>query len=309
MNWEFPTTDTGTYEVRLYFSEPYFGGSGQRIFDVVVEDQTVLNDYDIAADVGPDVGTMQSFTVQSDGIIDIDLVEGPANNPIISGIEIVAVDDTTSSTASTSTLSTTSTTSSDSGSVLTADAGPDQTVAEGETVTLDSFASSYEGDGIVTYSWTQVSGPGVELVGSFGDTPTFTAPDVDVETTLTFRMNATDGELTDSDLVNVTVVPTNDPPVADAGPDLNVTSGETVTFDGTGSSDPNGDSLSYSWVKVAGPAVGTLSGADTATPTLVATDTTEPIMAVYELTVTDGNGGVHVDEINVTVVPAEPSLN
>ncbi len=36
-------------------------------------------------------------------------------------------------------------------------------------------------------------------------------------------------------------------PVADAGPDQSVTTGATVTLDGSGSTDADGDSLTYSW--------------------------------------------------------------
>ena len=39
----------------------------------------------------------------------------------------------------------------------------------------------------------------------------------------------------------------NDPPVADAGPDQTVIVGAVVTLDGTGSSDPNDDDLTYLW--------------------------------------------------------------
>ncbi len=39
----------------------------------------------------------------------------------------------------------------------------------------------------------------------------------------------------------------NQPPIANAGPDQNVTTNQTVNFDGSKSSDPDGDSLKYRW--------------------------------------------------------------
>ena len=41
--------------------------------------------------------------------------------------------------------------------------------------------------------------------------------------------------------VYVTVAPVSDPPVADAGPDQSAATLSTVTLDGSGSYDPDGD--------------------------------------------------------------------
>jgi hypothetical protein len=99
MNWEFSENiqDGQTYEVRLYFAEPYFGGDGPaqegaREFHVDIDGDRKLENYDIYADVGFGTGTVKEFTITSDGTIDVDLVDGAANNPIINGIEIVETD-------------------------------------------------------------------------------------------------------------------------------------------------------------------------------------------------------------------------
>ena len=82
----------GQYEVRLYFAEIYSGAfaTGARVFDVAIEGQTVLNDYDVFADVGGNKGVMKSFIVASDSNLDIDFLR-VVQNPAVNGIEILSV--------------------------------------------------------------------------------------------------------------------------------------------------------------------------------------------------------------------------
>ncbi|MDJ0784048.1 MAG: DUF2341 domain-containing protein, partial [Desulfosarcinaceae bacterium] len=89
-----------------------------------------------------------------------------------------------------------------------ADAGPDQTVAENTTVTLDAIASDdFDGDAL-TWSWTQTGGPAVSLNDPSVAQPTFTSPAVASETTLAFTLVVSDGTTSHVDTVNVTVLPT-----------------------------------------------------------------------------------------------------
>jgi hypothetical protein len=90
MQWDFPAPVGDSLTVRLYFSNGYSGTSqpGQRVFDVAIDGTTVLNDYDIVADVGTQVGTMKSFDITSDGNVDIDFSH-IVENPLINGVEII----------------------------------------------------------------------------------------------------------------------------------------------------------------------------------------------------------------------------
>ncbi|QPJ64332.1 MAG: HYR domain-containing protein [Candidatus Nitrohelix vancouverensis] len=132
-----------------------------------------------------------------------------------------------------------------------ADAGSDQNVDEETNATLDGTNSSDPFGRTLTYSWVQVAGPAVALSGSSSANPSFTAPAVLVDTVATFELTVDNGSFTDTDTVDVTIVNTNTPPVADAGPDQTVEqegpAGSNVTLDGSASSDADNDPLTYDW--------------------------------------------------------------
>lgn len=91
MLWDFPVSD-GDYVVRLYFSENYPPNQavGSRVFDVAIEGEVVLDDYDIFADVGAFVGVMKEFrTTVDDGELAIEFLRG-VSSPKIAAIEILS---------------------------------------------------------------------------------------------------------------------------------------------------------------------------------------------------------------------------
>jgi hypothetical protein len=90
-----------------------------------------------------------------------------------------------------------------------ANAGPDQTVNEGEKVTLDGTGSTDPDDVIVSYLWEQLDGPEVTLTGANTFLASFTAPNVGPSVkVLTFQLTVTDsGGLQGTDTCKVSVEP------------------------------------------------------------------------------------------------------
>ena len=94
----------------------------------------------------------------------------------------------------------------------TADAGPDQTVDAGSVVVLIGSGSDSDGE-IASYEWIQAVGSTVVLSNADQAMASFVAPDVDADTTLTFRLTVTDDHgATADDEVSVTVQPQADGP-------------------------------------------------------------------------------------------------
>ena len=134
-----------------------------------------------------------------------------------------------------------------------ANAGVDQATNAGFTVTLDGSSSS-DGDGdALTYSWSLLSQPAgstAVLSNPSSANPSFTT---DVVGDYTAELIVTDslGAVSISDTVVVSA--TNTAPVANAGVDHNAVAGDEIFFDGSGSSDLEGDQLTYSWSIVSQP--------------------------------------------------------
>jgi predicted secreted protein len=201
------------------------------------------------------------------------------------------------------------------GNTPSANAGTDQTVNEGSSVTLNASGSNDADNDIVSYSWTQIGGsPSVTLSKSpSSPVATFTAPDITSQTTLTFRVTVGDSEGNeDTDDVQVTInnmlVPAGHKPVADAGSVQTVYGGDTVTLNGSLSKDgldKDGAIVSYLWQQVSGENV-ILSDASSTNPTFVAPILADMTMLVFDLTVTDNDGHQDTDDVTIIVDSSPP---
>jgi YVTN family beta-propeller protein len=87
------TVPNGSYTVKLHFAETWSGGQavGRRIFDVLLENQLVIDNLDIFAQVGGYAALIRTFQVTvSDGQMNINFVHGSADDPQIGAIEILS---------------------------------------------------------------------------------------------------------------------------------------------------------------------------------------------------------------------------
>ncbi len=87
----------GTFVIRLHFAElEEEVQSGQRVFDVRIDGQTVLNNFDIVAETGGSLrGTVKEFDAEtSSGSINVELTKTADSelDPMLSGIEISSAD-------------------------------------------------------------------------------------------------------------------------------------------------------------------------------------------------------------------------
>ncbi|TMM53774.1 PKD domain-containing protein [Maribacter algarum] len=276
--YEIPVIN-GNYNVDLHFAELFYGvgsqagGVGSRIFNIQVENEAQISNYDIVAAAGGSAtAIIESLTnvPVTDGMLTITLTS-VVEFPKISGIGVYET------------------------RPPDVNAGSDQTITlPTNSTVLNGMASDPDG-GMLTYQWTQESGPGTAtLTGA--DTADLTASDL-VEGEYVFRLSVTDdeGEMA-FDEVTVTVVPEGgmgDAPVAVA--EATPTSGAPrllVTFTGSNSTDNIGIA-SYLW-----------DFGDGTTSTEADLEKIYEVSGTYEvmLTVTDDGGLTDTATLTITVV-------
>lgn len=166
-------------------------------------------------------------------------------------------------------------------------------VATGTQVTLDGSSSADPNGTTVTYSWS-LSAPGgsaATLSSTTAAKPKFTA---DVAGTYTAQLVVSDGVLNST--AATATVNAAAAPVASAGGYQNDSVGTPVTLDGSGSTAPGADTLSYAWTVSAAP----LSSAAAPSSTTVSQPSFTPdVDGTYAitLTVTDNTTGLQATDI------------
>jgi PKD repeat protein len=165
----------------------------------------------------------------------------------------------------------------------------------GQTITFDGTGSSDPDGTNESYLWEfgdGTSGTGASPTHTYATSGTF-----NVELTVTDDDGASSGCGTTAEIAPAP----NEPPVCDADGPYNGTVNVAVTFDGTGSSDPDGTIASYAWD------FGDGSTGTGATPTHAYAS---PGNFTVTLTVTDNEGASSTctTTANITETPNEPPL-
>ncbi|MDP7591430.1 MAG: hypothetical protein QF552_01775 [Litorilituus sp.] len=176
-------------------------------------------------------------------------------------------------------------------------------IPPGAVVTLDASKSSDTQGDTLSYTWSQISGLTVELSSTNAISVTFTAPNTAEANSLTFELTVSDGALTDTVSIIVDIA-ANQPPTVSVDSPTSVSAGASVTMNASGSSDPEGDSLSYSWSQTSGTTV-TLSSTTDVSVSFTAPSSTTSTTLNFTITVSDG-----LSTSNATIsttVAAEPS--
>ena len=196
-----------------------------------------------------------------------------------------------------------------------ANAGPDQTVNSGAPVTLDGSLSSDPDGEPLTHLWEQIPEydyegtaypmPEVVLKNKASKITMFNAPKSSEQGRLSFKLTATDvAGQTHSDTVNV-----NRKPIAKIVEPATVDVGERVNLDGSDSSDPDGDTLSYLWEQDRGPEDGldtpavTIENKTSKIAMFNVPQSSERGRLSFKLTVKDSRGATNSDTVNVNRNP------
>ena len=182
-----------------------------------------------------------------------------------------------------------------------ANAGANQNITlPSNIVLIDGGASSASSGSIVSYTWTESSGPSA---ATLTNTAQNTLNNLQAGKYV-FYLTVTDNNAatgTDSVIIIVNAA-ANKAPIANAGSSITLTlPNNSTTLDGSKSSDPDGTISTYSWTKLSGPNDPTATGANSASLSLSGLAAGQ---YTYQLSVTDNSGASSSAQVKITVADA-----
>lgn len=187
-----------------------------------------------------------------------------------------------------------------------AHAGADQRTQVGVAVGLDGSSSSDIDGDMLTYAWSVVTAPAGSVAQIVDPSQALAQFTPDLAGEYVIELVVDDGtESSAPDAVVISTTQQNSAPVANAGPDQTAHVGDAAQLDGSGSTDGDGDALSYAWALNARPAnsAAALQGADTAKPAL---NIDRPGTYVAQLIVNDGQAASAPDTVTISTTNSAP---
>ncbi|HSC68280.1 MAG TPA: hypothetical protein VLC79_11340 [Cellvibrio sp.] len=194
------------------------------------------------------------------------------------------------------------------------DLDPKVLVANGTSASLNAkgleiSGSSDNKEAIVKLVWTKIEGPDIALMSSgFNDGKIyFIAPPTNGASVvkIVFKLTLTNaGGLSAEDTITILVNRVNQAPVAKAGDDIVVLSGDTVTLRNAYSSDADGTIVKFQWSQTSGAAV-VLNNPATMESTFDTPIVKEETALEFELRVEDNDGKTATDRVQVIVRPRD----
>jgi len=174
---------------------------------------------------------------------------------------------------------------------------------EGDTLWIDG-SPSYDPDGDpITYDWALPK----DFSFYHHDSVKVMVVAHEVANTTSFdaALFVSDSLLRSKKSFIIEVKNVNKAPLADAGKSFSVLSGQVEELDGSGSYDPDGDSLRFTWFAPAGTP---LSDVHAVSPTFTAPQVTSQQVLTFKLVVSDGKLFSDTSMVEVTVLPIEATL-
>ena len=198
------------------------------------------------------------------------------------------------------------------GNIPIVDAGPNIPVTHGQSYTLSGATATdtEDDDADLTIAWTADPSIAVTITNGTTLTPTIAVSgNTNFNRDITLTMSVTDSDrntVTDTRvLIREGTVVSNNPPVANAGPGIDVTKGQSHRLTETTATDneDNNASLTIAWTAVPSSAV-TITNENTLTPTIYVSPTTTATSVTLTMRVTDSHGSTNTDTRVLTIQDA-----